>query len=188
MSSEAHAEELCKTSLMLWNWNTNDLCLISSKWHITSPAMFAASCLAIALLAMSLPLLRRMSKEYDKRILRDHRKRANQSNGGMSTHPSRHSSTSSNASSVEEKEKDRRSKSGQFKGLMTGNTYEHNPGKFRPHLLQHLVRGILHLSQFVVAYFTMLIFMLLNGYLIFSILGGIFLGFVLFEWETVETS
>jgi solute carrier family 31 (copper transporter), member 1 len=130
----------CPTSLMLWNWDTLDLCLISPAWHIRSAPAFAFSCLAVSLLAMCIPLLRRMSREYDRRLVGEHRRR---------TEP----------------------KSGRA---------------FRPRLLQRLARAMLSLSQFAVGYFTMLIFMLLNGYLIFSVLGGVFVGYVVFEGEGVE--
>ena len=39
---------------MLWNWNTLDVCLISSSWQITSDAMFAGSCIGVILLVMAL--------------------------------------------------------------------------------------------------------------------------------------
>jgi solute carrier family 31 (copper transporter), member 1 len=128
--------------------------------------MFAGSCIAVALLAMSLSLLRRMSHEYDKRIIKDHERRTldDHRNSSVSMTPLRADSTAKRVSMVQ------------------------TSGGFRPHFLQQMARGILHLSQFVVAYFTMLIFMLLNGYLIFSIVVGIFLGYMLFEWETVDYS
>jgi copper transporter 1 len=164
------AASTCKTSEMLWNWNTVDVCIFSSKWHIKSVPQFAASCIAVALLAMSLSLLRRLTHEYDRHILKEHKRRTK---GTQPQHCNNASSPDSCQRSLREK----------ALGLLVSSQ---DPTKFRPHLLQQVVRGVLHLSQFVVASFAMLIFMLLNGYLIFSILVGVFLGYVLFEWESVE--
>ncbi len=57
---------------MLWNWYTVDTCFISSSWHVTSSGMFAGSCIGTILLVMSLELLRRAVKEYDRYLIRVH--------------------------------------------------------------------------------------------------------------------
>lgn len=62
------------------------------------------------------------------------------------------------------------------------------PRLFRPSLLQQAVRTLLHLLQFVVAYFVMLLAMYFNGYIIISIFIGAFLGYFAFGWETFSVS
>jgi len=49
-----------------------------------------------------------------------------------------------------------------------------------------MIRASLHLFQFIVAYFIMLLAMSFNGYILFSIFIGVFLGFVMFEWEWID--
>ncbi|KAJ5986730.1 hypothetical protein N7451_011095 [Penicillium sp. IBT 35674x] len=57
---------------MLWNWNTVDSCFIAESWHITSKGMFAGSCIGVIFLVISLEFLRRLGKEYDRFLLRQH--------------------------------------------------------------------------------------------------------------------
>lgn len=53
----------------------------------------------------------------------------------------------------------------------------------RPTLVEHTIRAILHMLQFAVAYFVMLLAMYFNGYIIICIFIGAFLGAFLFSWE-----
>jgi copper transporter 1 len=130
----------CLTSQMLWNWETIDNCLISSQWRITSNAQFAGSCIGIILMAMSLQLLRRLTKEYDARILRDHQRKME------------------NCKPQESKESDLTRRSGSSFSVKMNQLMHsgHDPGRFRPNPIQQLVRALLHMSQFMVAYFIML--------------------------------
>jgi hypothetical protein len=59
---------------MLWNWYTIDACFTSSTWHITSPGMFAGSCIGVILRVMSLEFICRVSKGYDQYLIRQHRR------------------------------------------------------------------------------------------------------------------
>ena len=68
----------------------------------------------------------------------------------------------------------------------TSLTTESRPrtGAVRPTLLQHTLRSLLHMVQFGVAYFVMLLAMYYNGYIIICILIGAFLGSLVFAWKT----
>lgn len=55
---------------MIWNWNTIDSCFLASSWHVTTKAMFAVSCIGVALLGVSLEFLRRVSKNYEESLQR----------------------------------------------------------------------------------------------------------------------
>ncbi|KAJ5758452.1 hypothetical protein N7520_005608, partial [Penicillium odoratum] len=57
---------------MLWNWNTVDSCFIAESWHITSKGMFAGSCIGVIFLVICLEFLRRLGKEYDRFLSRQH--------------------------------------------------------------------------------------------------------------------
>jgi len=63
-----------------------------------------------------------------------------------------------------------------------------NSGKsmtLRPNALQQMVRAVLHVLQFAVAYVIMLLAMYYNGYVIICIFIGAFVGFFLFDWEDI---
>lgn len=51
-------------------WLTNLPGFLAESWHVTSAGMFAASCIGVAFLVVSMELLRRLGKEYDAFILR----------------------------------------------------------------------------------------------------------------------
>ncbi|KAK3385792.1 high affinity copper transporter [Podospora didyma] len=152
----------CKIS-MLWNWYTVDACFISSSWRVTSAGMFAASCIGTILLSICLEILRRSVKEYDTYLIR--------------THTDNYVSLGSSGG-------------GRGEG-------SHSPNKgpagvafplpigYRPSLLQQTLRALLHMLQFAVAYFIMLLAMYYNGYIIICIFIGIFLGAFFFQWETL---
>lgn len=57
---------------------------------------------------------------------------------------------------------------------------------YRPSLIEHTVRSLLHMVQFGVAYFVMLLAMYFNGYIIICIIIGAFLGAFIFSWEPVD--
>lgn len=111
---------------MLWNWYTINSCFIASTWKITSPGMMAGSCIGVILLVMSLELLRRTVKEYDRFLLRKH---AAVSAAG----------TSSLA-----------------KGGSDNRTAPIPMAGYRPKIWEQAIRALLHMVQFAVAYFVML--------------------------------
>jgi copper transporter 1 len=120
---------------MLWNWNTVDSCFIAQSWHITSPGMFAGSCIGVICLVIALEFLRRSGKEYDRYILREYQKtlatRAVPASSGSSTDHSKNGAT-----------------------LLTRAAT--TPTTFRPTVLQQAIRALLHMLAFAVAYFVML--------------------------------
>jgi copper transporter 1 len=105
---------------MLWNWNTVDTCFIAKSWHITSRGMFAGSCIGVVLLVILLEFLRRLGKEYDRLLLRQHKSK--------------------------------------IAAMETDQAFAVKipPFEFRPTVFQQMVRALLHMCQFAVAYFVML--------------------------------
>ncbi|KAF4448016.1 ctr copper transporter family protein [Fusarium austroafricanum] len=152
----------CKIS-MLWNWNTVDSCFIAESWHITSKGMFAGSCIGVILLVMSLEFLRRSVKEWDRYLLSQHVAKFQESTGAVAGPPGSDNGKDGNA---------------------VVNCANPVP-PFRPNVWQQAIRALLHMVQFAVAYFVMLLAMYYNGYFIICIFIGAYLGAFIFQWETL---
>lgn len=60
------------------------------------------------------------------------------------------------------------------------------PLQYKPTIVQQAVRALIHMLQFAVAYFIMLLAMYYNGYIIICIIIGAFLGFFLCSWEGIR--
>ena len=130
---------------MLWNWYTVDACFLSRSWHITSTSMFAGSCIGVILLVLLLEFLRRLAKDYDRRIIKQHQ--ALFASSADSTASSAASSPKSNGGTG------KTGISGLSRNFLGG---ARDASVFRPHLGQQMVRALLHMLQFAVAYFIML--------------------------------
>ncbi|KAK2751178.1 Copper Transporter integral membrane protein that functions in high affinity copper transport [Myotisia sp. PD_48] len=170
----------CKIS-MLWNWNVINSCFISSSWRITSKGMFAGSCIGVVLLVMSLEFLRRLGHEYDKYALGQPSLFDSVLSSKHSSIQHPHDDDSENNQGV--------AKAGSGSGSDTMGCVSTAPcarKPRRPNLLQHFFRSLLHMVQFGVAYFIMLLAMYYNGYFIICILIGAFLGSFVFQWKSRE--
>jgi len=173
---------------MLWNWYTIDSCIprpasscplldrlltmcivgfISRSWHITSKGMFAGFCIGVVLLVMFLEFLRRLAKEYDRYLFRQY-KRSQQ-----------------RASVIQSRVT---GKDGPGNGSNENSTTVTTtaPSTSRPNIFQQAVRATLHMMQFAVAYFIMMLAMYYNGYCIICIIAGAWLGAFVFSWESVS--
>lgn len=132
--------------------------------------MFAGSCIGVILLVILLEFLRRAGKEYDRYIVAQYtRSLAPTSNA-----------PSSSASSTDAAKNATTSAAACAPGA--------GPAKFRPNVLQQSVRALLHMLQFAVAYFVMLLAMYYNGYIIICIFIGAYLGYFIFGWESFTVS
>jgi copper transporter 1 len=147
----------CKIS-MLWNWNTVDSCFLASSWKITSNGVFAGSCIGVVLLTISLEMLRRGVKEYDRFLVNKHLK-------SLTVIPIRSS------------------KAGSDDGSPARNCPSVVGQGYRPTILEQAIRALLHMTQFAVAYFIMLLAMYYNGYIIICIFLGAYIGSFIFHWE-----
>ncbi|KAL1982256.1 hypothetical protein VTN96DRAFT_1565 [Rasamsonia emersonii] len=171
----------CKIS-MLWNWYTIDSCFITTHWHVTSHGMFAGSCIGVICLVMMLEFLRRLSKDYDRYLVRQFRRRTAAAASYARAQevvccresPGNDNNDGNNAAS-------------------TKDTSSPAPAaaaapvlRFRPTLVQQSIRALLHMATFAVAYFIMLLAMYYNGYFIICIFIGAYLGAFVFTWESVS--
>lgn len=115
--------------------------------------MFAVSCIGVAFLVVALEFLRRLGKEYDAAMLRQFQRHAA-------------------ARTAESK----------TPGSPDACAREPTYVVFRPTPLQQVIRSLIHMAQFGVAYIIMLLAMYYNGYIIISIFLGAFLGKFLCDW------
>lgn len=138
--------------------------------------MFAGSCIGVIGLVMSLEFLRRLGKEYDRWLLGLHAAAAVRSVAVPIPGPGAGTAGVSGVS-------DGDSSSGKGLGVVSGGQTR---ADFRPSLRQQVIRAALHMLQFAVAYFVMLLAMSYNGYIIICILIGAFVGYFVFGWGTVS--
>ncbi|CAG8957257.1 hypothetical protein HYFRA_00010679 [Hymenoscyphus fraxineus] len=185
----------CKIS-MLWNWYTIDACFISRTWRITTPGMFAGSCIGVILLVISLEFLRRVSREYDRYLSHSFlpSPSANPTNDNPSSSPSSSSlptanNTSNNTSTKNTSSTDENGTKINITGKGQGRLREvfrgNRNGRYKPTLPQQAIRATLHMVQFTIAYFIMLLAMYYNGYIIICIIIGAWLGAFLCSWEGI---
>lgn len=164
---------------MLWNWHTVDACFLASTWRITSAGMFAGSCIGVVALVVFLEFLRRVSREYDRRVFEESRSLLNIAGTVSSSVSSREDGLITAMS--DEKGGDKQ----QVAALhLTETSKGPVNGKFvRPSLVQQSVRALLYTAQLSLAYILMLLAMSFNGYILVCIFVGGFLGFLVFNWE-----
>ena len=133
--------------------------------------MFAGSCIGVICLVCVLELLRRLGREYDRYIFTQ----ASASQPGPNNSKTLTSSSSDTETGA-------RGSTASGKGLLLG-FFPQKQAQARPTLLQQTVRALLHMLQFGVAYFIMLLAMYYNGYFIICILIGAFIGAFVFSWD-----
>ncbi|CAP73231.1 uncharacterized protein PODANS_2_6330 [Podospora anserina S mat+] len=184
----------------------------------------AAACIAVLLLALLLEGLRRLTREYDRHLLRHHAHKCphHQHHGHpgeiilidtepVPPHPVGRRMTPSSSLRPLTAEQSRVASAvnlnaahgegiGQVDGQCasrprrqkeeshhTGGEHERKEGCecYRPGFCEQFLRALLHLVNFVVAYLLMLMGMYYNGFVLFSIFFGVFLGYLLFHWTRV---
>jgi copper transporter 1 len=163
---------------MLWNWNVVDACFIAEGWHITNRGMFAATCIGIGLMAVLLEALRRVNRQYDTYLYAQLRRV-----------PMSSSSDSGVNSSLDLTTGPSETKVGRFASvLQTPRSLRKHSGTAKRRItpIQQIVRVVLHVLIFGIAYLLMLLAMYYNGYVIISILLGTGLGKYLCDWIEVS--
>ena len=146
--------------------------------------MFAGSCIGVVVLVMILELFRRLSKEYDRYLIRAHARRlATQASTAVVTENTTAATSKDNAPQAEDL-------SLPPPGLGDGNGGQPQPNTaarrpFRPTMLNQAVRALLHTLTFAIGYFVMLISMYYNGYLIICVFIGAYLGAFCCQWEAL---
>ncbi|KAL5410473.1 hypothetical protein PMIN03_005361 [Paraphaeosphaeria minitans] len=152
--------------------------------------MFAGSCVGVIFLVLLLEFLRRAGKEYA-----DHNTKSPPTLTGLTLTLclcfrydryilARHTRSLAEASPVS----DPSSSDAVNKNPASSTTRNVPSRSFRPTILQQVIRALLHMLQFAVAYFVMLLAMYYNGYIIICIFIGAFLGYLAFGWESFSVS
>ncbi|KAL5114615.1 hypothetical protein ACEQ8H_007520 [Pleosporales sp. CAS-2024a] len=150
----------CKME-MLWNWNVIDSCFLSSSWHITNNAMFAASCIGAFFLVVALEFLRRSGHEYDAYLLRQFQRQLRHQQLALAT--------ATPADCCEPRA-----------------PMPMQYATFRATALQQFIRALIHGGTLALAYIIMLLVMYYNGYIFISIILGAVAGKFLCDWMVVR--
>ncbi|KAF8068652.1 Ctr copper transporter family-domain-containing protein [Lyophyllum atratum] len=158
-NSDARAGAACKIS-MLWNWYTVDACFISKQWHIRSVGAYAGMIICVFLQVVILEIFRRLAREYDRKIVRDH----GRSSGGTGITPD-----DASLSKLADSEVPCRS----------------TAGPSRPSFAQQAIRSAFYCVQFSAGYMLMLLAMYYNGGVILAIFAGSYAGFFVSSWDTL---
>lgn len=147
--------------------------------------MFAGSCIGVVALVCSLEFLRRLGREYDRYVSQAATRRTTRttqvSHADMErSHqgPGADKLTADVAESSSHSSGSSNPKAG--RGIVAGIR---SSGLAKPTITQQLLRSLIHMLQFGVAYFVMLLAMYYNGYIIICILIGAFLGSFIFGWD-----
>ncbi|CAI6332427.1 unnamed protein product [Periconia digitata] len=151
------------TMEMVWNWNVIDSCFLSGSWHVKNKSMFAASCVGVVFLVVTLEFMRRVSSEWDAFLLRSFQRRLRLQQAAVAS--------ATPASCCDGPE-----------STFVGPQY----ATFRATALQQLCRAILHGITLGLAYLLMLIIMSFNGYIFISVVLGAILGKFLCDWMVVR--
>lgn len=151
-------EESCKIS-MLWNWTTIHACFLTDKWHVKSGFGFAISCFASFFLSFSLGLLNKISNDYDSSLI----------------------NTIDNETSNEFKNKkmNMNKPHSHIKHIFFFQWFTHNDENLK--MKHHIIRCTLYITEWILSYIIMLLFMYFNGYIILSLTIGTFAGRFLFN-------
>lgn len=132
---------------------------ISKQWHVTSRGMFAGSCIGVIFLVISLEFLRRMQREYDGYI------RRKDMGAATSLAARQQGETPDTSASSDHEVGGKHQRPTISTSPLTGNV----PPLYRPHvdrmtlLQRQFIRALIHMVQFAVAYFIMLLAMYYNG-------------------------
>lgn len=174
--------------------------------------MFAGSCIGVICLVLCLEFLRRVSREYDAFIIRRARLRAQYLTPAKTGQSSQSSPSASLLASDRDEDavgsccqpapnqtqtqtQNQTAKADPIPtvsstapqqvatGVVGAGAAADGMELVRPTIVEHTIRSLLHMLQFAVAYFVMLLAMYFNGYFIICIFIGAFLGAFLFSWE-----
>lgn len=129
--------------------------------------------------------LRRLSKEYEAFILRDHISKAqSQSSTSVMAEDADAADPDTNNSPIKASAADKKILPSTL--LRRLSIPSVTPTSFCPSLFQQSMRAFLHLLQFALAYFIMLLAMYYNGYIIICIFIGAYIGSFIFSWQTIR--
>ncbi|KAL8888059.1 MAG: hypothetical protein Q9215_004439 [Flavoplaca cf. flavocitrina] len=152
-------------------------CKISGK--------FAGSCIGVICLVICLEFLRRLQREYDAYLVKQHRARNAQIHSSVHEKgPDTGHLTDIEANGMGKTDGNHVQVTS--KSPESGSMASLKPQRLVPTIFQQAIRALIHMLQFSVAYFIMLLAMYYNGYIIISIIIGSYLGAFIFSWEGIK--
>lgn len=162
--------------------------------------MFTGSCIGVIFLVLFLEFLRRLGKEYDRFLARQCKQHsASQTlnpnaseeplNGYFNAADPKHNQRDHTGIVTTSRAEYQSSSSRSGRRVRSADSWSDHPvfRPSKPNTKQQLIRALLHMLQFGVAYFIMLLAMYYNGYIIICILVGTFLGAFIFSWDAIGT-
>lgn len=185
---------------MLGNWKTIGACFLTSSWQISSEAQFAGTCIGVFLIVLSIEIVRRFGREWDRYIARSAYKNSQMASSAIRQRAQEEASTSDLAHAIPIDDKERNPTSS---GLAPNPKMEENVKKslhsffgnsarsnkllgkpqMQPTTIQQCIRSLLYGIQFAGAYVVMLIAMSFNGYILISIVLGGIVGHFVSTWD-----
>lgn len=149
-----HGGQMCSMN-MLFNWDTKNLCIVFSWWRVDNIGFLILSCLIVISLGILYELIGFLSRKYDASIY-------NSSAAELQDDGFEENATVTSEIQTEVQKRNR---------------------VFRITFKQQMIRSLIYTVQVFISFFTMLIFMTYNGFLMFSVAIGAGIGY-LFFWET----
>ncbi|KAF2468213.1 Ctr copper transporter [Lindgomyces ingoldianus] len=145
---------------MLFTWDTKDLCIVFRGWHINGTGSLIVSLLAIVLMTAGYEAVREVSRRYDLYT----KKLAEGRRGGddmtSDSPPQRKAAETDESSSL------------LMPGRISGRVSERQT---------KIVKAVLYAVQVFYSFFIMLLFMTYNGWIMFAVAVGAFVGYMLFS-------
>jgi copper transporter 1 len=136
---------------MLFNWDTENICVIFSWWHINGIGTMLLACLLTAVFGIIYEAIRNTARRYDARLIQEERRQYQ------------------SESESEEEAGVHRTLHGAPEGMII--YFSRN---------QQIMRSLLYAIQVGIGFMLMLIFMTYNGFLMLAVVFGAGIGHFLF--------
>lgn len=180
------------TMSMLWNWYTDDVCLISNQWKTSTKAIFGGSCVGVFALLMILNWWRRILSQYRIHCaeVRELEVRSICNAGVALKEQSKLSHSSSNNMISDLMIPFVFTWRHDWLKVFNGNLAVKRGDQLYiyPSPFEHLLYCMGDTIEWSVHHVVMLLFMYFNGYIFISCMIGAGVGFLLFQFKNLPTS
>ena len=142
--------------------------------------MFGGSCIGVIALVISLEFLRRLQREYARRV-------AHSLRPSLVKHVRSIERSKDSPDTASEDAKNESSLSSKDLPLRVPSPLASRTVGQRISMIQQAIRAALYTAQFAVAYILMLLAMYYNGYIIICIFIGAFIGHFALSWDLTRS-
>ncbi|KAL9934091.1 hypothetical protein V8E36_007173 [Tilletia maclaganii] len=201
------------TMHMLGNWKSTNICILTSSWHIKTTAQFVGSCIGVFCLVFLIEAIRRWGREWDRYIVRRAvqerlalRRARRQALVASQQQQDENKSAFNSVSTHDQPATPQQQQQQQISAPLSQNrtlakiesaffgvpssasagAAAVNRTRFRPTVVQQLIRSFVYTTQFAGAYIVMLIAMSFNGYILLAIMLGGFAGDFVSTWDNLS--